>query len=987
MKTKIKRLLSFVMSFAMLFSMFSSGLFKSRVLAKENNLTVNEAITNISKSLEKKEKINLWEKLALKEAGFNKNYNVDESMTPDKIEKCFVLIKLGEDVTNNYRENLIKDVKNKFDKDIKGKKYSVDTVKAAIVLDEYNKKNKDNPINYDSRGFINSLLARQDKNGSYFFGPLNTSYAIKYLYNHKDVEKVQDSIKKACNFINGKENEEGKFANFRFNAEQHAKIVTSLTEANIDLTRDQWNKKGITPIESLFEFWDGEQFVDGDNNKKEGFIGQTLYALTVIKSYGYGDYVLNNIKFNNIDNVVQPKPEIPQKPIEKEKPKKEKQGAKIDEIINGVISYYNEEHFIKHQASLEPYEYSTLYKAGMDFKNKDWALNEKYQTKYDMTLKMLGSKVNQSLILLDLDKNPNNYENRKLIEEIAKEVDENNSYFRQVDIQAVRAIDTYNKKFVSSKVNYNVEHSIECILKAQCENGGFKQMPRGDSVPLNTAYAISVLSNHRDIKGVNEAINKAIDYLHSKQNNDGGIYTKAFITGYHAEIVKGLFEAGEDVTGKKWTNSNGKNVVDALFLLWNDKNSFDNKKDESVNNRGWREATWKALSTLVSLKNANGGNYVIDGVKVKNLSKPQEVNDEKTCKVNVAILLPEGGKYVAYFKPQEVTISDKKQTAGFTALGALQACTSLYEMLGDLVTSIYGRENQGLNGWMYSVNGVVPSVYSNKFNIKPGDKIIWYYSINGMQGQKPTWDEIVKDNFSDKQDSKDDEKDAFSIEPTKVEVCKGESFKLNVKCNKGNYLVYDSNILGIESGFKFIDGNIKFNVSKDAKPGVYKLTNVYIADVDEESIKFYPANIKNGLIAKYAKEPKNKVASLKDITIVVKEKGNTDIGSAQDECDFKVENLNKEKQFKLGSQPKIFIRAINNTKEEKEAELIVALYNKQGKILNLGSSYQKIAPNNTVGLRVLLSVPDKGDYVIKTFVWDSLDGMKPISNAIEIPVV
>ncbi|MCG4581340.1 DUF4430 domain-containing protein, partial [Clostridium cochlearium] len=98
---------------------------------------------------------------------------------------------------------------------------------------------------------------------------------------------------------------------------------------------------------------------------------------------------------------------------------------------------------------------------------------------------------------------------------------------------------------------------------------------------------------------------------------------------------------------------------------------------------------------------------------------------------------------MSYFKPQEVTISSKEHNKGLTALGALQASTTLYKISGKMVTSIYGYENKGLNGWMYSVNGVIPNIMAEDYKVKDGDKIIWYYSIGGMDGKKPTWEELT----------------------------------------------------------------------------------------------------------------------------------------------------------------------------------------------------------------------------------------------------
>ncbi|WP_392486181.1 DUF4430 domain-containing protein [Haloimpatiens sp. FM7315] len=418
------------------------------------------------------------------------------------------------------------------------------------------------------------------------------------------------------------------------------------------------------------------------------------------------------------------------------------QGSTINSVINGVIDYYNEEHFLKNQGQLQNYEYSAMYRAGADLKKKSWYLDEKYQTKYDKEWKCLGTKVNQSTVLLDLEKNPNDFEGRNLINEIAKEVDENTSFFSQIDIKAVITLDEYNMKFKEKTVNYNTQNAVQGVLKAQCEDGGFKE--RRSSSPINTAYAIKYLSRHKDIKGANEAIVKGVNYLHKLQKEDGGIYEATFITGYSAEVISGLLAAGEDLKSEKWTKASGKNPVDSLFTLWKQNNSFDNKEGESSNNRGWLEATWKAFYTLVDLKKAGYGDYLVKGIDINKYGKGNEEElEEKTCKVNVSIVLPKAEGYDVLIKPKEVVISNKKHKNGFTALGSLEATTSLYELSGKMVTSIFGYENKGQNGWIYSVNGNVPSIMPQDMDVKPGDKIIWYYSMNGISGKVPSWEELT----------------------------------------------------------------------------------------------------------------------------------------------------------------------------------------------------------------------------------------------------
>jgi outer membrane protein assembly factor BamB len=89
-------------------------------------------------------------------------------------------------------------------------------------------------------------------------------------------------------------------------------------------------------------------------------------------------------------------------------------------------------------------------------------------------------------------------------------------------------------------------------------------------------------------------------------------------------------------------------------------------------------------------------------------------------------------------KPGVVTIGNHS-VGNFTALGALEAASqkvgfdylvSYYESFGLFVTSIAGIANQGYSGWMYAVNNVTPAVAAERYAVKDGDKIWWYYSTS-----------------------------------------------------------------------------------------------------------------------------------------------------------------------------------------------------------------------------------------------------------------
>lgn len=73
----------------------------------------------------------------------------------------------------------------------------------------------------------------------------------------------------------------------------------------------------------------------------------------------------------------------------------------------------------------------------------------------------------------------------------------------------------------------------------------------------------------------------------------------------------------------------------------------------------------------------------------------------------------------------------KNDAYGVTALGALDK-TGLsydYETI-DYIHTIAGLEPQGLNGWMYKVNGVIPDKPAADYGLSQGDDVLWFYSTD-----------------------------------------------------------------------------------------------------------------------------------------------------------------------------------------------------------------------------------------------------------------
>lgn len=736
---------------------FSKEALASELSEQSNQYNINDATkamvyyynNNYYRSGKSNKTLTGFEYVVMKNAKANfkeKDWNVTDKITvfgvSGKAKQSIILMELDENPLDYNGENLIEQIVEDLNKTT-SVKYVQNILQEVLAVEMFNEKFPDKKVNYNIENILKLIIKEQDKTGCIGNAIHNTAYAIEIFSKYNYIENAVESKEKAINYLKSQIKDKGTLYKDKgtYFTNIHAQAVRALLNAGEDVTSKKWSKDGYSIVDGLFYEWNGKNFVD--KFKKDRAIThytEVLYTLNALNSLGYKDKILTNTNFLNID-----KSKNDEDNLEKNKT------VSTNEVISGVIDYYNEKHFVANQGQLSDFHYSAMYRAGANLSEKQWYVNEKYQSKYDMNWNRLSTKAKQSLILLDIDKNPNNYNGRHFIDEIVKEINEKDSYFAFSELNALLAVDKYNVKFSNTQVHYDANKAIQNVLKAQCDDGGFKQ--RKTSSLTNTGIALDVLSRHRDTTGVNEAIDRALVYLKSNQKENGAIYEKTYITSYYCDVLQGLIACGEDVTSKKWTTEIGNNLIDGLFILWKDDNSFDNKKDESINNSGWLEATQKALHRLIDLKNVGYLDYGIKNIEVKKY-KDNEIEQGNICKVNVAIALPENKNYVSYFKPQEITINDKKHTGGFTALGALQAATSLYEMNGSMVTSIYGYGNKGTNGWMYTVNGIIPNEMAEKVKLKEGDKVIWYYSISGMDGETPIWKDLKNKIENEKEDFK-----------------------------------------------------------------------------------------------------------------------------------------------------------------------------------------------------------------------------------------
>jgi len=81
----------------------------------------------------------------------------------------------------------------------------------------------------------------------------------------------------------------------------------------------------------------------------------------------------------------------------------------------------------------------------------------------------------------------------------------------------------------------------------------------------------------------------------------------------------------------------------------------------------------------------------------------------------------------------------------------------------------------------------------------------------------------------------------------------------------------------------------------------------------------------------------------------------------------------------------VLAKAENKLNVEKDVAIIIVYYNNQNQMIAYGISYDTVLPSSTEELLAGLQLPSSiSEIRVKAFIWNSVEGMIPLSSAIEI---
>jgi hypothetical protein len=322
---------------------------------------------------------------------------------------------------------------------------------------------------------------------------------------------------------------------------------------------------------------------------------------------------------------------------------------------------------------------------------------------------------NKIIGLYSVGKDAGNINGRDLIAELkSKQMDSgsfgedlNSTYWAIIALSMANANESSDE--ISKAINY--------LISQQNDDGGFSSANKGKTSEADaTGAVLFALANFSDNEEVANCVTRAIYYLNDVKIENGGFaFGNTATAESTAYAIIGLVANEENITSEKWTKDN-KTMIDALINFQFRNGSFRHSLDGASDSM----ATRQALLALSYLKEKYG-EYTIS----KDIVLPEEpFNEEQAVRVRV-----EG---------HTSTLVNEK-TIALTALGALEAVADdvVLDSWG-MIKSILGESGQPeitqelSTSWMYYVirdGAIEPGAFAvgpAGYNVKPGDEIVFY---------------------------------------------------------------------------------------------------------------------------------------------------------------------------------------------------------------------------------------------------------------------
>lgn len=238
----------------------------------------------------------------------------------------------------------------------------------------------------------------------------------------------------------------------------------------------------------------------------------------------------------------------------------------------------------------------------------------------------VSDAINNIISLIAAGENPKNYKGKNYVKMLKDSQNKDGAFvildgdedWPTLQAFAMIALDM-------SKSDYDKEKAVNYII-SMSKNGYYGDVD-------TTAMVITALSNHKDIKGVEEIINSSIDYINSKQLESGGFESYGDENPYTlSAVIQALIANEEDISSKRWVK-NGNTLLDAL-LTFKTGDHFEFKSQWGTETKMSTEQAMLALGDIYNKKSVYksitllGNEVEVEEVKEEQKDNVIEGNNE-----------------------------------------------------------------------------------------------------------------------------------------------------------------------------------------------------------------------------------------------------------------------------------------------------------------------------------------------------------------------
>ncbi len=279
---------------------------------------------------------------------------------------------------------------------------------------------------------------------------------------------------------------------------------------------------------------------------------------------------------------------------------------------------------------------------------------------------------------------------------------------------------------------------VNALLANQLEDGSWNEY---STVIDTTANAICGLSFYKDKTEINDATQKALNFLSTQQNDTGDFGGNSNST---AMVAIGLCAAGVDLENDARFIKNGNNIIDGLLsFALADNSGFGYKNNTNKDSYATEQSFRALIAVMQTLKTGKAYNIYdfsnneltpareTGSTSSSSPGAPSEPSDDNIT-VTVTIKADTGywlNNYKVKIPSDDATVYDAFVKAcdanSITHKGAASGYISSITKGNKTLAEFDKGKN---SGWLYKVNSELPTIGITDYEISDGDKIVLYYT-------------------------------------------------------------------------------------------------------------------------------------------------------------------------------------------------------------------------------------------------------------------